>query len=220
MNTDADSELVAKAQEGDRRAFETLMRRHQRKMYGVAFGVLRSREDALDVVQDALVKVHRNLHRFEGNSSFYTWLYRIVRNACIDHLRRKNRKREVEFDETFERNDEATFAGAGALTGLLGEAAEPGRAVARKEILCAVQSSLEELSENHRTVIVLREIEGLSYEEMATVMDCSKGTIMSRLFHARRKMQVKLKERLGSVVPGSEAQTERVGSRTESEVRA
>jgi RNA polymerase sigma-70 factor (ECF subfamily) len=196
-STDADDQhLVKAAQAGDRRAFQALYQRYERKVFSVAYGFLRNQEDALDVLQEAFIKVHRYLPNFEGQSSFYTWLYRIVANLCIDHLRRSGRKRDVEFDDRL-RHDGGNEAAPnlGSLTAL----GDPSAAVKNKEILAAVQDSLGKLSDKHRAVIVMRELQGLSYADMAKAMNCSKGTIMSRLFHARRNMQKLLSERLGYV---------------------
>jgi RNA polymerase sigma-70 factor (ECF subfamily) len=183
---DADAELVARARGGDKAAFRTLFDRYHRRAYGVAFGVVKNQQDALDVVQEAFIKVHRHLDGFQGASSFYTWLYRIVMNLAIDHLRRG--KKQTEFDETV-RKDETLADGA-----TLPQSAHdnPSKTVARKELTDKLHAALAELPEYHRAVIVLREVEGLSYEEMAKVLRVPKGTIMSRLFHARRKMQERL----------------------------
>lgn len=191
-STDADDQqLVKAAQAGDRRAFQALYQRYERKVYSVAYGFLRNQEDALDVLQEAFIKVHRYLPNFEGQSSFYTWLYRIVANLCIDHLRRGRRKRDVEFDDRL-RHDGGEPVELTPLSAL----GDPSKAVKNKEILAAVQESLGQLSDKHRAVIVMRELQGLSYADMAKAMNCSKGTIMSRLFHARRNMQKLLGERL------------------------
>ena len=181
-----DHELVLQARKGDRDAFRTLFERYHRRAYALAFGVLRHQDDALDVVQDAFIKAHKYLDKFEGNSSFYTWLYRIVMNLAIDHLRKHRRVKPVELDES--RMEDG--AEEGLVPRILGS--NPGRALQDKEIRTRIDRALEELSENHRAVLVMRELEGLSYEEMAQVMDCSKGTIMSRLFHARKNMQKRL----------------------------
>jgi len=182
-----DRDLVEAARRGDRDAFRTLFERYHRRAYSLAFGVLRHQDDALDVVQDAFIKAHKYLDKFEGNSSFYTWLYRIVMNLAIDHLRKHRRVKPVELDES-RVDDEAVDDTL--LPKMLG--GNPGRALADKEIRKRIDQALDELSENHRTVLVMRELEGLSYEEMAQAMGCSKGTIMSRLFHARRNMQKRL----------------------------
>jgi RNA polymerase sigma-70 factor, ECF subfamily len=181
-----DHDLVIAAREGDRDAFRTLFERYHRRAYALALGVLRHQDDALDVVQDAFIKAHKYLDKFEGNSSFYTWLYRIVMNLAIDHLRKHRRVKPVELDDS--RVEEATDDAL--LPRILG--GNPGRALLDKEIRKRIDQALDELSENHRSVLVMRELEGLSYEEMAAAMSCSKGTIMSRLFHARRNMQRRL----------------------------
>lgn len=172
------------------------MQRYQRKVYSVAFGFLRNQEDALDVVQESFIKVHRYLGNFEGNSSFYTWLYRIVTNLCIDHMRKNKRYKALEFDDSLRHDGKGEGATDGETRPLSG-LGDPAQMLQRREILDAVQDGLQYLSEKHRAVIVMRELEGMSYEEMAKAMGCSKGTIMSRLFHARRNMQRLLTERLG-----------------------
>jgi RNA polymerase sigma-70 factor, ECF subfamily len=183
-----DRELVESARKGDRDAFRTLFERYHRRAYALAFGVLRNPDDALDVVQDAFIKAHKYLEKFEGNSSFYTWLYRIVMNLAIDHLRKHRRVKPVELDE--KHLDEASAGDDGLLPTMLG--GNPGRALMDKEIRARIDQALGELSENHRSVLIMRELEGMSYEEMAQAMSCSKGTIMSRLFHARKNMQKRL----------------------------
>jgi RNA polymerase sigma-70 factor (ECF subfamily) len=173
-----DRELVDAVRGGDREAFRTLFERYNRRAYALALGVVRQADDALDVVQDAFIKAHKHLDKFEGTSSFYTWLYRIVMNLAIDHLRKHKRLTELRDDEGGEDS---------LLPQLLG--GNPGRALMDKEIRERIDRALAELSDNHRSVLVMRELEGLSYEDMAQVMGCSKGTIMSRLFHARKNMQ-------------------------------
>jgi RNA polymerase sigma-70 factor (ECF subfamily) len=181
-----DRDLVEAARKGDRDAFRTLFERYQRRAYALAFGVVRHQDDALDVVQDAFIKAYKHLDKFEGNSSFFTWLYRIVMNLAIDHLRKHRRARPVELDEQhLEEGSDDTL-----LPKLLG--GNPGRALMDKEIRARIEQALGELSENHRAVLIMRELEGMSYEEMAQAMGCSKGTIMSRLFHARKNMQRRL----------------------------
>jgi RNA polymerase sigma-70 factor (ECF subfamily) len=182
-----DRELVESARKGDRDAFRVLFERYHRRAYALAFGVLRHQDDALDVVQDAFIKAHNYLDKFEGNSSFYTWLYRIVMNLAIDHMRKHRRVKPVELDE---QHLDGTVGEDSLLPKILG--GNPGRALMDKEIRARIDQALSELSENHRSVLVMRELEGMSYEEMAQAMNCSKGTIMSRLFHARKNMQKRL----------------------------
>ena len=153
-------------------------------------GVVKNQDEALDAVQEAFVKVHKNIDKFHGNSSFYTWLYRIVMNVSIDHVRKKSRRKSLDFDERA-LHEESEVAGDGALVPNLTNA-NPGKAALRRELGGAIQTALAELPEHHRAVIVLREIEGMSYEEMAEALEVPKGTVMSRLFHARKKMQAAL----------------------------
>jgi RNA polymerase sigma-70 factor (ECF subfamily) len=183
-----DRELVARAQKGDRDAFRGLFERYSRRAYSLAFGVVRNPDDALDVVQDAFIKAHRHLDKFEGQASFYTWLYRIVMNLAIDHLRKNRRQKTVDFSDAA--MDEGGLGEDSLIPRIIG--GNPGRSLMDKEIRERIAVALDELSENHRAVLVMRELEGLSYEEMAHAMGCSKGTIMSRLFHARKNMQRRL----------------------------
>lgn len=185
-----DHDLVQRVQAGDSAAFRALFDKYHRRAFAVAMGVVKNEDDALDAVQETFVKVHRSIHKFEGSSSFYTWLYRIVMNVSIDHVRRTSRRKNLDFDErTLHEGSEV--AGDGALVPTVTDA-NPGKAILRRELGSALQSALQELPEHHRAVIVLREIEGMSYEEMAEALDVPKGTIMSRLFHARKKMQTAL----------------------------
>lgn len=188
-----DKRLVALAQAGDHAAFRSLFERYHRRAFAVAYGVVKNKEDASDVVQEAFVKVHKHLGNFQGTSSFYTWLYRIVMNLAIDHLRRKKTARPIEYDDGIARTPEA--GDEAIMPRMMGT--NPRRAVLRREVLERVEKALETLPEYHREVILLREVEGLSYEEMAEALEVPKGTIMSRLFHARRKMQAALAEYVG-----------------------
>ncbi len=191
-----DLRLVELARSGDADAFRTLFDRYHRRAYSLALGVVKHADDALDVVQDAFIKAHRHLEKFEGNSSFYTWLYRIVMNLAIDHIRKKKRARHVDYGDALANSEGESAAGdAALLPRILGQ--NPGKSLARKEIREQISEALGSLSDNHRAVLIMREVEGLSYEEMAEVMECSKGTIMSRLFHARKNMQKQLLEFMG-----------------------
>jgi RNA polymerase sigma-70 factor (ECF subfamily) len=199
-----DRELVLAAQRGDRDAFKTLFERYHRRAYALAFGVVRNQDDALDVVQDAFIKAHKYLDKFEGSASFFTWLYRIVMNLAIDHLRKHRKVKPVELDEARLDPD----SDEPLLPRILG--GNPGQALVDKQIRARIDQALDELSENHRSVLVMRELEGLSYEDMAQAMSCSKGTIMSRLFHARRNMQKRLLDLLDH--PSAELVEELTGS--------
>ncbi len=156
MATD-DLTLVKRVRSGDQRAFKLLVERYQRKIYGVALGMLRDKEEALDVSQEAFVKVYRYLEHFKGDSSFYTWLYRITANICIDIIRRRGGAREqVELDEG--QLLDTAQANIGALGTRLGT--NPQKSALRKELADKIQEALEQLPEKHRAILLLREIEG------------------------------------------------------------
>jgi RNA polymerase sigma-70 factor, ECF subfamily len=192
-----DKQLVEKARGGDANAFRELVKRHQRRAYAVALGMVHDPDDARDVCQEAFLKVHKNLATFEGEAQFFTWLYRIVANLCIDLLR-KRRGMKVEFDDA-QANDDPDEAGISPRrTGF-----DPARALADKELRAQIMGALDKLSPAHRSVLVMREVEGLSYQEMADTMKCSIGTIMSRLFHARKKMQTMLLEYRKTATPAA-----------------
>lgn len=186
---EADRLLVERARGGDHGAFRVLYDKYHKRAFSVAYGVLKNRHDALDVVQEGFVKVHRHLGNFEGTSSFYTWLYRIVMNLAIDSLRRRKTSRPVEYDDAI-RRDSDSGADDAIVARMLD--ANPRKAAIRRELVAKIDAALAELPDYHREVMVLREIDGMSYEEMAEVLNVPKGTIMSRLFHARKKMQAAL----------------------------
>ncbi len=185
MHEPEDLELVHRTADGDHRAFQLLVERYQSKVYTVAFGIVRNPDAAMDVTQDAFVKAYKNIGGFRGQSKFYTWLYRIVVNLCIDRKRKDRRRAEVDFDDRIRHDPHALSNGPTLASALEG----PARAMARSELREHMGRALEALSEGHREILVLREVEGLSYEELAGTLDIPKGTVMSRLFHARKNFQ-------------------------------
>jgi RNA polymerase sigma-70 factor (ECF subfamily) len=188
-----DLTLVQRVRKGDQRAFKLLVERYQRKVYAVAFGMVKDREEARDVAQEAFVKVYKYLEHFKGDASFYTWLYRITVNICIDSLRKKGSAKgddHVEFDESVRMD--TSEANIGALGSRLGT--NPQKSALRKELADQITAALEQIPEAHRQILLLREVEGMSYEELARTLNIPKGTVMSRLFHARLKMQKILNE--------------------------
>ncbi|MDI1430935.1 sigma-70 family RNA polymerase sigma factor [Polyangium sorediatum] len=179
-----DRELILRAQKGDQAAFRRLVERHQRRAFAIAMGLVRDENDARELVQDAFLRVYRNLNSFQGGSSFFTWLYRIVTNLAID-LMRKPGRRDAELVDGQAASEESTeFPLVSRIDG-----ADPIDVMRRREIAGRIQAALDALPPYHRGVILMREVEGMSYEEMAVAMGVSKGTIMSRLFHARQKLQ-------------------------------
>jgi RNA polymerase sigma-70 factor, ECF subfamily len=181
-----DRELIARAQQGDRASFQRLVERHQRRAFAIAVGLCRDENDAREIVQEAFLRVFRGLDSFQHGSSFFTWLYRIVTNLSIDLMRKPGRKL-VQLADNHSSSDEEP-AGDFALVSRI-DGSDPLDVVRRKEIAARIQTALEALPPYHRGVILMREVEGMSYEEMAEAMGVSKGTIMSRLFHARQKLQ-------------------------------
>ncbi|RMG57267.1 MAG: sigma-70 family RNA polymerase sigma factor [Deltaproteobacteria bacterium] len=181
----SDEELVRDAVRKDEEAFSELVRRYQNRAVAVAVGIVGNRDDALDVVQEAFLKAYRSLRNFHFDSKFYTWFYRILVNQAIDRVRESSR-RGVSFDETWMKEDgEAGLPRSDYRT-------PPDEAAERKEMSAVIKEAIESLPEHHRTVIVLREIEGLRYEEIAAVMGISIGTVMSRLHYARERLREKL----------------------------
>jgi len=192
-----DETLISRCRAGDQAAFKELVERYQRKIYGLAFGMLHHADDAMDITQEVFIRVHSYLDHFKGSSSFYTWLYRIAVNLCIDHLRKQPKGQTVDYDDAL---DHDYGEGAEELLPTTWDM-NPGKAMDRKELGQMIQSALQTLSASHRAVLLMREVDGLSYSEMAEVMQCNKGTIMSRLFHARRRMQDALVAMLGEKNP-------------------
>lgn len=190
----SDSELVALARKGDKEAFRQLFERYEKKVLSIALGMVSNPEDAMEIVQDTFVKAYENLQGFKGESSFYTWLFRIAVNRAIDVRRQYRRNPTTGLQEEFgyPDSDEPYDEFLGDPEGMM----DPVRQAEAREISRRVAAAVAELTPYHKAVILLREVEGLSYEEISQVMECSKGTVMSRLHYARKKLQSKLKDLL------------------------
>lgn len=183
-----DHELVRAVLDGDATAYRGLVERYQGRLYNVIYGMVRNREDARDLTQDAFVKAYKNLGRFRFGSSFYTWICRIGMNVAIDHLRKQKVRKAQEFD------DGIATKGQGGVISLAHHRNDPRKELHRKQIHARILAALDDLPDEQRQVVVLREMEGLSYKEIAEVMDIPEGTVMSRLYYARKKLQAALKE--------------------------
>jgi len=173
-----DQELVERVQSGEKAAFDILVRKYEHKLANVISRYIHDQSEVLDVAQDAFIKAYRALPNFRGDSAFYTWLYRIAINTAKNHLvaaSRRPPKNDVDALEA-----EQFEAGSG-----LKEYATPERLALRSELAGTIQDAIEELPEELRVAIVLRELEGLSYEEIANAMECPIGTVRSRIFRAR-----------------------------------
>jgi RNA polymerase sigma-70 factor (ECF subfamily) len=176
-----DKALVAKAQKGDMLAFEELVARHRDKIYARAYSMMRNEEEALDLSQEAWVKAWQRLVQFQGESSFATWMTRIVINLCLDQIRRQKRQRTDSIEEMDEES-------GGVERQMPPVAFNPTERLERGELRARIDRAMAQLSHEHRTVLVLHEFEEMEYKQIAKVMGCSIGTIMSRLFYARRRL--------------------------------
>jgi RNA polymerase sigma-70 factor (ECF subfamily) len=181
-----DTDLVRAAQNGATRAFEELVARHRDKVYARAYSMMRNEDDALDLSQEAWVKAWQRIAQFQGESSFATWLTRIVINLCLDALRRQKRLQAESVEE---------LAAEGGLERHLPLVhVDMLAGLERQELRRRIEAGLSQLSEAHRTVLILHEFERMEYKECAKRMGCSIGTIMSRLFYARRRLAALLPE--------------------------
>jgi RNA polymerase sigma-70 factor (ECF subfamily) len=181
--------LVRRCQKGDALAFEQLVIKYRSKVFSMIYGMVQNEQDAWDLAQEGFIKAWRSIHRFKGQASFYTWLYRIVTNVAIDSLRRKGFKKTAEFDDQIAANEVEPGSKTVPTPDPL-----PHQGLEREEIRQRIEQAISKLSPEHRAVIVMKEIEELQYNEIAEALGCSIGTVMSRLFYARKKLQTLLKD--------------------------
>lgn len=185
-----DFRLVALAQKGDMGAFDKLVIRHRGKIYAMIRNMVKNDADAWDLSQDVFIKAWQALPRFEARARFSTWLYRISHNAVYDWVRRRKIESAGELnDEIF--NREKIDSSAKTAPSFV---ESPDNALSNTELRGKIQAALGKLSADHREVVILKDVQGLSYQEIADVMECSIGTVMSRLFYARQKLQTLLKD--------------------------
>jgi len=170
-----DTPLVERAKRGDMAAFEDLVRKYRNQVFALSFHFVREREEAWDISQEVFIKAYRSLGGFRGDASFKSWLLRITANQCKDKLKRRKLD-VVSLDETIQTDGDSGPVG-------------PDRQVEHNELGRAIESAVASLPPKHQMAFVLREYQGMSYEEMAKAMDCNLGTVMSRLHHARKKLQ-------------------------------
>ncbi|NLH72015.1 MAG: sigma-70 family RNA polymerase sigma factor [Verrucomicrobia bacterium] len=176
-----DDSLVRAAKQGDMAAFEELVARHRDKLYARAFSMVRNEEEAIDLSQEAWVKAWQKLGQFKGGSSFLTWMTRIVINLCLDHLRKQKHPVSLSIEQL----DEET---GGVERQMPIVTIDPTEGLTQEELRRRIDDAMGKLTHAHRTVLVLHEFEGLEYKEIAKRMGCSIGTVMSRLFYARRRL--------------------------------
>ena len=179
---EADLELLTAVKAGDTDAYRGLVEKYQGRIYAVVFGMVRNQEVARDIAQDTFVKAYRSLDSFRLESSFYTWLYRIAMNLAIDLTRKGRRQATSSFDEAVAQRD--------------GEGIDdphhqdsPAMNFERKQLYAVIMDSLDKLPDDQKQILLLRELEGMSYKDISDLLDIPEGTVMSRLFYARKKMQ-------------------------------
>ena len=182
-----DEELAEAARQGGMEAFEELVARHRHRVYARAFAMLQHHEDALDVAQEAWVKIWQKLHQFQSKSSFVTWMTRIVINLCLDQLRRRQRQQAESLEQLKEKAGGSDWQTPAVQV-------NPARGIEQEEFRDEIAAALGRLSNEHRTVLVLHEFEEMAYKEIARTLGCSIGTVMSRLFYARRNLGALLAE--------------------------
>jgi RNA polymerase sigma-70 factor, ECF subfamily len=178
-----EAELIERAARGDSQAFGQLVERYQRRVVGVAMAVVHNQDDAIELAQETFIRAYENLSKFESRSSFSTWLYRIAANLSIDFRRREGRHvvlRGEDADNEFNR--------------IPTDQGDSFKEASRTELSARLREALGELTPEHRAVILLREVEGLSYDEISDVLQCPRGTVMSRLHYARGRLRGILKD--------------------------
>ena len=177
-----ETDMISRCQRGDQEALKEIFDKYNKKVYRIAYGVVRHREDALDIVQEVFIKLFRSIKNFKGRSQFYTYLYRMVMNTAIDHARKAGKPFVSSLDQegSFEPSDEAEKG--------------PERILLQKELEEKVKLAMDKLPAEQKAALIFRDVEGLSYQEMAEAMGCSIGTVMSRLHYGRKRMQESLKD--------------------------
>jgi RNA polymerase sigma-70 factor (ECF subfamily) len=177
-----ETEMISRCQQGDQEALKEIFDKYHKKVYRIAYGVVRQREEALDIVQEVFIKLFHSIKNFKGKSHFYTYLYRMVMNTAIDHARKTGKQQLSSLDQegSFEPSDEAEKG--------------PERILLQKELEERVKWAMDKLPVEQRAALIFRDMEGLSYQEMAEAMGCSIGTVMSRLHYGRKRIQELLED--------------------------
>ena len=178
-----EKDLIRKAKQGDMLAFEELILKHEKIVYNLALRMMNHSEDAQDIAQEVFLKAYRSLANFDERSAFSTWLYRITHNTCIDEMRKRKGKQTYSLEEELENEDgsmQRQVADAGAT---------PEESLLRAEQKSEILQALDTLSEEHKAAVVLRDVKGLSYEEIAEILELSLGTVKSRINRARNQLK-------------------------------
>ncbi|MBQ2614613.1 MAG: sigma-70 family RNA polymerase sigma factor [Clostridia bacterium] len=175
--------LIQRAQNGDTHAFEILVQEYQTRIFSIAYRMMQNQEDAADLTQEILLKLFKNLDKFRGNSKFSTWVYRVATNSCLDALKKAKRQSAYSLDKAIE-TEEGTLLGE-----IPDKGSMPQELAEKKAMIEAVRLGILKLSKEHQRVIVLREVEGFSYEEIAQILNCSVGTVKSRINRGRENLK-------------------------------
>lgn len=186
MTDQKEKELIAKAKQGDLSAFEALILKHEKIVYNVALRMMNHSEDARDISQEVFLKAYRSLAQFDERAAFSTWLYRITHNTCIDEMRKRKGKQSYSLEEELENED-------GTMQRQVADAGDtPEKRLLREEKKSEILRALDTLSAEHKAAIVLRDIKGLSYEEIAEILELSLGTVKSRISRARNQLKTEI----------------------------
>jgi RNA polymerase sigma-70 factor (ECF subfamily) len=190
---DDDFIIVNRIKKGDEKAFRELFEKYYKRIYGVIFGMLHDQEKAMDLSQEVFIRVFRSIGSFEFKSGFYTWLYRIALNICIDYRRKPSASadRNILFDDRIKHDSDSCeehFPTVGSSS-----TSNPENELDREELREQITECMKKLPEKHREILLLRDVEGLSYDEISEIIECPKGTVMSRLFNARAQLRELLK---------------------------
>ncbi len=183
LTHEEDETLVARAQGGDASAFDVLVERYKQRVYATVYHMTGNHEDANDLVQDAFIKAYRNLHSFKGQSSFYTWIYRIAVNRTINFLKRRKDRGHLSLND-MDANVETDPDYVELMSHIT-----PRREVGLNELQEKLNEAIQKLSEEHRAVVIMHDVQGMTHADIAKVMHCSEGTVRSRLFYARQQLQ-------------------------------
>ncbi|TYQ13329.1 UNVERIFIED_CONTAM: RNA polymerase RpoE-like sigma-24 subunit [Acetivibrio alkalicellulosi] len=182
-----EKELIKKAKSGCVEAFEELISESQKKVFNIALKMMGNYDDANELAQEAFIKAYRSLHKFKGDSLFSTWIYRITTNVCLDELRKRKNKKVISLDQSMEYNGEEVERQ------IEDEAIGPEKLLEKKETKKVIEEAINSLSVDYKTVIVLRDIQNFSYEQIAKITNCPEGTVKSRLNRARHALKEILK---------------------------
>jgi len=187
--SDQDQDLVGRSQEGDTRAFDELVRKYTPKLYGLVYNMTSNREDTADLLQDIFAKAYRSLRRFQGKSTFYTWIYSISVNMTLNFLKKRGRYTKLSLDDV-----DAGIHNDPEFIRMTSGGNSPLREVNIHELQKRLNESMQKLSQDHRTVVTLYDIQGMQHSEISKILGVSEGTVRSRLFYAHRQLQAYLDE--------------------------